>query len=162
MRKEGNAERVRRFIEALGRATHGARTAYFTGGASAVLLGWRNTTRYVDLRLGPEPPGVFAAPARIKEELDLKVEPASPSDFLQAPAGWRGSAGAVGPTAKRHAPRLLPNLRLSLAACNPVSRARGLGSVRTRCHSRSPTGRPPLPSRGATLRCSSPAPRAKA
>ena len=38
------------------------------------LEGWRSATVDLDLKLDPEPEGVFAAIARIKEELDVNVE----------------------------------------------------------------------------------------
>lgn len=76
-------------MERLGRETSGPGRIYFTGGATAVLLGWRDTTVDVDLRPDPEPPGVFEAIARLKDELNINVELASPADFLPALPGWR-------------------------------------------------------------------------
>jgi hypothetical protein len=62
---------------------------YFTGGASALLLGWRQSTVDADLRLDPEPPGVFEALRRLKDELDMNIELASPQDFIPELPGWR-------------------------------------------------------------------------
>jgi hypothetical protein len=59
-----------------------------TGGACAVLLGWREMTIDVDLKLAPEPPGVFEAIATLKRELDINVELAAPDDFLPPLPGW--------------------------------------------------------------------------
>ena len=42
----------------------------------------------VDLKLDPEPPGIFQAIARLKNELDLNVELAAPDQFLPPLDGW--------------------------------------------------------------------------
>lgn len=75
-------------MKALGGAARGPGAVYFTGGASAVLIGWRATTVDVDLRLDPEPPGVFESMPRIKDELSINIELASPSDFIPEVEGW--------------------------------------------------------------------------
>jgi hypothetical protein len=36
----------------------------------------------VDIRLDPEPPGIFQAIAKMKKELNINIELASPQDFL--------------------------------------------------------------------------------
>lgn len=89
MRALLDAERLRRFIDALGQAARGPGTVYLTGGASAVLVGWRTSTVDVDLKLDPEPAGAFDAIARLKDELDVNVELASPDQFIPALPGWR-------------------------------------------------------------------------
>lgn len=89
MRAESNAQRVRLLMTALGSAARGPGSVYFTGGATAVLLGWRETTIDVDLKLDPEPPGLFEALPRLKDELDLNIELASPDDFLPPLPDWR-------------------------------------------------------------------------
>jgi len=62
---------------------------YFTGGATALLLGFREQTLDLDIKLDPEPKGAFEAIARLKNELDLNIELASPDDFIPAGANWR-------------------------------------------------------------------------
>jgi hypothetical protein len=62
---------------------------YLTGGASAVLHGWRSTTVDVDLKMDPEPAGAFEALAHIKDELDMNVELAAPDQFVPPARGWR-------------------------------------------------------------------------
>jgi hypothetical protein len=62
---------------------------YFTGGATALLLGFREQTIDVDIKLDPEPEGVFEAIAELKNRLDLNVELASPDDFIPATSDWR-------------------------------------------------------------------------
>ena len=62
---------------------------YFTGGATALLLGFREQTIDIDLKLDPEPEGAFEAIAALKDRLDLNVELASPDDFIPASPKWR-------------------------------------------------------------------------
>ncbi len=105
MRRPLDVERLRQVLEALGRACGGPGVLYLTGGATALLEGWRDSTVDVDLMLDPEPEGVFSAIARIKEELDVNVELASPADFLPELRSWRGESrfvGRFGPIEVRH------------------------------------------------------------
>jgi hypothetical protein len=76
-------------MAALGRGARGPGRIYFTGGASALLMGWRASTVDVDLRLDPEPEGIFEAIRDLKDALDVNVELASPQDFLPELPGWR-------------------------------------------------------------------------
>ena len=62
---------------------------FLTGGATALLLGWRIATLDIDLLMEPEPRGAFEAIARLKDDLDLNVEIVSPADFIPRLPGWR-------------------------------------------------------------------------
>jgi hypothetical protein len=88
MRAEADKVRLERFMVALGNLVRGPGRIYLTGGATAVLHGWRETTIDVDLKPDPEPPGLFEALARLKDELDINVELASPDHFIPAIPGW--------------------------------------------------------------------------
>ncbi len=77
MRQLVDAERVERFMEALAAAAREPCRVYFTGGATAVLMGWRPTTIDLDLRLVPDSDELLRAVPRLKEELSLNVELAS-------------------------------------------------------------------------------------
>jgi hypothetical protein len=83
-----DADRIGRFMRALGREAEDEVTAYFTGGATAVLLGWRTTTIDVDVKLVPEPDALLHALSRLKDELRINVELVSPADFIPVAAGW--------------------------------------------------------------------------
>ena len=62
MRELADGERITRFLRALGReADTDSAVLTLTGGATAVLYGWRATTIDVDIRLVP---GERHAPAR--------------------------------------------------------------------------------------------------
>ncbi|MGH8626241.1 MAG: DUF6036 family nucleotidyltransferase [Gammaproteobacteria bacterium] len=89
MRSETNAEKIKRLMELLGKRAKGPGRIYLTGGATAVLLGWRDTTIDVDLKCDPEPPGVFDVLREAKELLDINIEMAAPDDFVPALPGWR-------------------------------------------------------------------------
>ena len=84
----------------LGLEAHGKGRIYLVGGASAVIVGWRDTTVDVDLKLDPEPPGVFNAIARAKYALNMNLELASPDDFIPALPDWRARSVFVA----RHGP----------------------------------------------------------
>src|SRR5690606_23320342 len=84
------ADRVRRLLEALGRQCRGPGRIYLTGGGTAVLYGWRESTADVDLKLDPEPEGAFSAIRELKDRLDVNVELASPDDFIPPLPGWQG------------------------------------------------------------------------
>lgn len=88
MRELADAERIRRFLAALGHEADKDGAAYLTGGATAVLLGWRATTIDVDILLVPENDRLLRAIPRLKDELRLNVELASPADFIPVPPGW--------------------------------------------------------------------------
>ncbi|MDQ6776556.1 MAG: hypothetical protein M3071_10165 [Actinomycetota bacterium] len=62
---------------------------YLTGGATAVLEGWRSSTIDVDLRFEPESDELLRALPSLKESLDVNIELASPPDFIPELPGWR-------------------------------------------------------------------------
>jgi len=89
MRRVLDKARVEALLAALGQRAQGPGRVYLTGGTSAVLVGWRASTIDADLKLDPEPPGVFAAIRTLKDELSVNVELASPDDFIPELPGWR-------------------------------------------------------------------------
>jgi hypothetical protein len=88
MRELANGDRIRRLMRSLGAEADDDGAAYLTGGATAVLLGWRQSTIDVDLLFRPESDALLRAVPRLKEELSVNVELASPADFIPVPAGW--------------------------------------------------------------------------
>ncbi|HSF20373.1 MAG TPA: DUF6036 family nucleotidyltransferase [Vicinamibacteria bacterium] len=89
MRRPVSEARIRQFLRSLGVEAKENTRVYFAGGATAVLLGWRPTTVDVDIRIHPQRDTVLRAIPRLKEELQLNVELASPADFLPELPGWR-------------------------------------------------------------------------
>jgi hypothetical protein len=88
MRRLADAGRIRELMRALGREAQQPGQVFLAGGATAVLLGWRDTTLDVDLKLVPDQDRVLRAIPALKESLALNVELASPDDFIPVPAGW--------------------------------------------------------------------------
>jgi hypothetical protein len=95
MRQLADADRIRRFMRGLGSAGTQPATCYLAGGATAVLVGWRETTLDVDVRIEPDSEELLAALPRLKDELDINVELASPADFIPLPDGWKERSGIV-------------------------------------------------------------------
>jgi hypothetical protein len=89
MRPPVDAERIRELATALGRIPGPPVRLYLTGGATAVLEGWRLSTVDVDLRLEPDDDALLRALPALKERLSINVELASPPDFVPELPGWR-------------------------------------------------------------------------
>ena len=89
MRGLANQEVIRRFMRELGRAARRPARVYFTGGATAVLAGWRQSTIDIDLKIVPEDDALFRAIPDLKDALQVNVELASPDDFIPVPDGWQ-------------------------------------------------------------------------
>jgi hypothetical protein len=87
MREPLDEPRLRRFMRRLGESGSGARV-YLTGGATALLRGWRQSTVDVDLLPVPEDDLLLRAIQGLKEELHLNVEIAAPSHFIPELPGW--------------------------------------------------------------------------
>ena len=64
-------------------------TLYLTGGATAVIEGWRASTVDIDLRLEPEGDELLRRIAKAKNDLDINVELVSPPDFVPELPSWR-------------------------------------------------------------------------
>jgi hypothetical protein len=96
MRPPADAEKIRRLLEELGRRARGPGRVYLAGGATALLIGWRANTVDVDLKLDPEPEGIFEAIAALKDDLDVNIELASPDQFLPALPDWRRRSVFIG------------------------------------------------------------------
>jgi len=88
MREIATSPRIKEFMRRLGDAAIVDTKIYLTGGATAVLFGWRDTTIDVDLKIIPESDEIFRALPALKESLRLNVELASPDMFIPALPGW--------------------------------------------------------------------------
>ena len=96
MREVATSEVIREFMRRLGRRAPRPLSVFFTGGASAVITGWRDATIDIDLRLDGDDDDVLREMVRLKAELNVNVELASPSDFIPAPPGWRERSRFIG------------------------------------------------------------------
>src|SRR5437899_6729929 len=89
MRRSVSIETLKQFMQELAAAARSSGKVYFTGGATALLLGFREQTIDIDLKMDPEPEGAFEAIAVLKNQLDVNVELASPDDFIPPSRDWR-------------------------------------------------------------------------
>jgi len=89
MRGDTNKEQLQKFMRALGRGARERSRIYFTGGTTALLYGWRESTVDVDLRFDPERDELFRLVSDLKDELDINIELASPPDFIPEVPGWQ-------------------------------------------------------------------------
>jgi len=112
MRAETDKQKLEAFFEAFGNRVTGEGRIYLTGGATAVLHGWRSMTIDVDIKGDPEPPGFFETIAALKDELDINIELASPDLFIPALPGWRERSLFIG----RHG-------HIDFFHCDPYSQA---------------------------------------
>jgi hypothetical protein len=134
MREDADAAKVRRLMDELGRRARGPGRVYFTGGATAVLIGWRTSTIDVDLKLDPEPAGVFEAIAQLKDELAINVELAAPDQFIPPLPGWREHSRFIG----KHGPIEFFHYDLRAQALSKIERghAKDVDDVRAMISSR--------------------------
>lgn len=82
-------------MEQLAKAATSPGDVFFTGGVTMLLLGIREQTIDIDLKLDPEPGGVFQAIAALKDKLDINVELAAPDHFIPTPENWRTQSIAI-------------------------------------------------------------------
>ena len=80
---------------ALGSRTDVETTCYLAGGASAVIVGWRNATVDIDVLFAPENDQLLRAIPDLKELLEVNVELAFPGHFVPMPGGWEDRSAFV-------------------------------------------------------------------
>lgn len=112
MRELADPKRIEQFMRELGRAVDVSGRVYLTGGATAVLYGWRATTIDVDIKLIPDHDEILREIPRLKEKLNLNVELAAPSDFIPLPRGW-----------EERSPMIRQEGKLSFHHFDPVAQA---------------------------------------
>ena len=88
MRRPVDAARVQELMRSLGARAREDVRVYLTGGSTAVLEGWRASTKDIDLKLVPDDEGILRAIPETKEKLEINVELASPDDFIPPVPGW--------------------------------------------------------------------------
>lgn len=89
MRRAADPQRIRDLARELGKTVAPETRMYLTGGATAVLEGWRESTVDVDVRFEPDSDSALVRISELKEKLSVNVELASPLDFLPALDGWQ-------------------------------------------------------------------------
>lgn len=96
MRNQSTRHSVEEFMRSIARQAKSECRVYFTGGATAVLMEWRESTVDIDIKFEPELDEVFRSIADIKENLQINVELAAPSDFIPPLPGWQDRCQFIG------------------------------------------------------------------
>lgn len=89
MRQPLTAHSLQSFLMGLANAARTPARVYLVGGATAVLLGWRASTIDIDLKIVPESDEVLRSIPRLKEQLKINIELASPDDFIPPLPAWQ-------------------------------------------------------------------------
>lgn len=89
MRQRVTAKRMDEFMLALASGITTASRVFLVGGATAVLLGWRDSTVDVDLKIVPESDEILRKLPTLKEDLQINIELAAPDDFIPALPAWQ-------------------------------------------------------------------------
>jgi hypothetical protein len=118
MRALADADRIQRFMRALAREARAPARVYFTGGATAVLLGWRHSTIDIDIKLVPDQDTLLRAIPALKESLMLNVELASPDDFIPVREDWEDRS----PFAAQETPLTFHHFDLCAQALSKIER----------------------------------------
>lgn len=79
MRDLADEAHIERFMRALGRVAGAEGRVYLTGGATAVLYGWRSSTIDIDIKLVPDSDHLLREIPRLKQQLNLNLELAAPA-----------------------------------------------------------------------------------
>lgn len=88
MRQPVTSPLLQQFMKALGAAATSPARIYVVGGATSVLLGWRDSTIDIDLKIIPESDEILKSLPQLKERLLINIELASPDDFIPELPGW--------------------------------------------------------------------------
>ena len=89
MRQPVTLPRLQEFMKALGAGAKSPGRVYLVGGATALLLGWRDSTIDIDLKVIPDTDEILRALPALKERLHINIELASPDDFIPELPGWQ-------------------------------------------------------------------------
>lgn len=100
MRDLADDSKIVNFMRTFGRLAKSETEVFFTGGVTAVLEGWRDTTVDIDLKFYPELDELFRGIPEIKETQKVNIELASPSDFIPEIPGWRDRCIYIGRESK--------------------------------------------------------------
>jgi hypothetical protein len=99
MREDVDRERLRAFLDALGRTFRRPARLFLAGGESLVWRGLRGATRDVDVSYEVDPSHLdewIRALRELKERLRVNVEEAGPADFVPLPPGAADRAEFAG------------------------------------------------------------------
>ncbi len=89
MRPPVDEPSIRALARRLARVASGPVRIYLTGGATAVLEGWRQATIDIGLRFEPEGDELLRELPALKESLGVNIQLVSPPDFIPELPEWR-------------------------------------------------------------------------
>lgn len=89
MRQPINKKILQTFFESISKNLKEHVDIYFTGGVTALLHGWRQSTIDIDLVMVPESDNVFRMFPELKNSLNINIEIASPAHFIPELPGWK-------------------------------------------------------------------------
>ena len=90
-----DGDRIREFLRALSEEAEREARLYLTGGATAVLYGWRPYTIDLDVKLVPEDERLLRALPVIAARVGINVERTCPGDYLPELEGWEDRSPLV-------------------------------------------------------------------
>lgn len=90
-----DSARVKLVMKALGSALAHETRAYLVGGASAVIVGWRDSTPAIDLTAIPDREISRNLP-RLKQDLGIEIVLTSPDRFIPPVPGWEARSPSIG------------------------------------------------------------------
>jgi hypothetical protein len=88
MRQKVDASQIGRFMSALAQGSKTEARVYLVGGSTAVLMGWRQSTIDIDLKIMPDADDILRTISHLKDKLGINVELASPDHFIPELPGW--------------------------------------------------------------------------
>jgi hypothetical protein len=94
MRQKVTSPTLELLMKALGAAVKTEGRVYLVGGATAVLVGWRESTIDVDLKIVPDNE-IPKSISDLKERLQVNIELASPDDFIPMLPGWQDRSAFI-------------------------------------------------------------------
>lgn len=95
MRELTDEARLRELMRRFGRLRSPC-VVYLTGGATALLHGWRRSTVHADLIAEPETDEFFRLIRQVKDDMSINIELAAPSHFVPELPSWRDRSVLIG------------------------------------------------------------------
>ena len=89
MRHLATKEQIFNFFTEFSKGVKEPAQVYITGGASSIIKGWRQTSLDIDFIFNPELDHFYRAIPKLKEQLQLNLEIATPYHFIPELPGWR-------------------------------------------------------------------------
>lgn len=99
MRQPVSPEKIREFLETLGKRAKFPCRIYLVGGTSLVFFGLREQSVDIDVALDVDNlhhQKLITLIRDLKEEMQINIEEANPGDFIPLPAGWQERSPYIG------------------------------------------------------------------